>query len=398
MTVGGQEPHHALRSGFKSVLVNTGAEVAANHIGNLYGSHDLTSLEHKLAHGIAGGAAGAILGDDPLKGAASGATGAVVSEMLMEAVAPDYNDFKRQAIRYGFTLTEPQLRAIYEEELRSYAAIAKLASTLPAFALGQDVNAAFNAADTAVENNALPALLLAPWAPAFVEAGVAALGMATGFVLGQVRKEAYDYFTGEPDTVPYQEYGQTLLAIEGFPDHSGIIKPFMGGYQPYDRAQRPLILYTPLNLVKLWQDQGLSIPTDYPSFNEGFQAWQGGNPMQVLINNNHRMVEEYEVGPYNQLTKRSKKDRLEIHHAPQKHPAIQVIPGYNLELAPSIALRPKEHRRIPTIKGSYDGTARDLLAKSVRDLRNYTSASKCSIKELIELAKALNSDAYRKKD
>jgi hypothetical protein len=104
---------------------------------------------------------GAILGDNPLRGAASGATGAVVSEMLMEAIAPTYNDFKRQIWREGFTPSEQDMREMYEKELRSYAAIAKLASTLPAFALGQDVNAAFNAADNAVENNFIPMVLFA---------------------------------------------------------------------------------------------------------------------------------------------------------------------------------------------------------------------------------------------
>lgn len=41
-------------------------------------------------------------------------------------------------------------------------------------------------------------------------------------------------------------------------------------------------------------------------------------------------------------------------------------------------------------------TARDLLAKDIRDLRNYTNAPNSAIKELIDLNKSMYPNAYKK--
>ena len=91
-----------------------------------------------------------------------------------------------------------------------------------------------------------------------------------------------------------------------------------------------------------------------------------------------------------------KNDGIEIHHVTQKHPASQVVEGYDKYTAPSIALPRSEHRAIPTLKGTYDGTARDLLAKDAWDLRNYTNAPNSAIKELINLNKQMYPNAYKK--
>lgn len=109
-------------------------------------------------------------------------------------------------------------------------------------------------------------------------------------------------------------------------------------------------------------------------------------------------VQSYEVGTYNVLKNRSLPgDGLEIHHVTQKHPSNQVVNGYREYTGPSIVLPKAEHREIPTIRGEYTGTPRELLAKDVRDLRNYTSTPNHSIRELIELNKQMYPEVYKKK-
>ena len=81
-------------------------------------------------------------------------------------------------------------------------------------------------------------------------------------------------------------------------------------------------------------------------------------------------VQKYEVGNYNDLKKTSVSgDKLDIHHFPQKQPAKNAIPGYDPKTGNSIALPEDIHKKIPTQKGEYKGTARDLLAKDAKDLK-----------------------------
>ena len=106
-------------------------------------------------------------------------------------------------------------------------------------------------------------------------------------------------------------------------------------------------------------------------------------------------VGKYEVGAYDALKSRSVAgDGLDIHHAMQKNPAGQAVGGYNPANGPSIAVPRGEHSRIPTIKGEYTGSARDLLAKDIRDLRNYTNAPNSSLRELIDLNKQMYPGAF----
>jgi RHS repeat-associated protein len=106
-------------------------------------------------------------------------------------------------------------------------------------------------------------------------------------------------------------------------------------------------------------------------------------------------VGKYEVGTYGSLKGRSTPgDGTEIHHAAQKHPAGQAIPGYDPKSGPSIALPRGEHRDIPTMKGEYSGSARDLLAKDIRDLRNNTNAPNSSLRDLIQLNKDMYPGAF----
>ncbi|MGH9850048.1 MAG: RHS repeat-associated core domain-containing protein, partial [Blastocatellia bacterium] len=108
-------------------------------------------------------------------------------------------------------------------------------------------------------------------------------------------------------------------------------------------------------------------------------------------------VKPYEVGRANDLRARSVRgDDLQVHHTPQSHPALQVIPGYNPDIAPSITLPTAEHLRIPNLRGPYNGTPRDLVARDIRNLRRYTDAPNNSLLELLRLIKQTYPTALRK--
>lgn len=81
----------------------------------------------------------------------------------------------------------------------------------------------------------------------------------------------------------------------------------------------------------------------------------------------------------------------------QSNPAGQVVPNYDHQTAPAIAVPRPEHLRILTIKGTYTGTARDLFAKDIRDLRSRTGASNESLRRLIDLNKQTYPGAFAKK-
>ena len=103
-------------------------------------------------------------------------------------------------------------------------------------------------------------------------------------------------------------------------------------------------------------------------------------------------VKPYETGKYKDLKKRDNEilsdgEKMDIHHAPQQHPAKKIIKDYDPKNAPSIALPKTEHVQIPNIKGPYDGTPRDLMAITANNLRNYTQAPNNAVQEIIKLAK-----------
>jgi hypothetical protein len=144
-------------------------------------------------------------------------------------------------------------------------------------------------------------------------------------------------------------------------------------------------------------------PSDVRTGDEGYAEYDGPN-VNILTNRNGGSssilmpVEPYEVGLYTPLSKRSVKDGLEVHHGPQKHPAQQVIGGYDQKYAPSITLPSKEHKKIPTVKGEYSKTDRQLLATTLKDLRDYTRAPNSKILELSELTKQTYPNSFKKGD
>jgi RHS repeat-associated protein len=103
-----------------------------------------------------------------------------------------------------------------------------------------------------------------------------------------------------------------------------------------------------------------------------------------------RGLAPYALGTYDALRARSiVGDALDIDHVVQANPAAQIIPGYLRSGAPSIALSEAEHSLIPRLSGPYTGTARDLLAWDIRNLRKFTNAPNSSLQDLINLNKQM---------
>jgi len=62
-----------------------------------------------------------------------------------------------------------------------------------------------------------------------------------------------------------------------------------------------------------------------------------------------------------------------------------------------IALYREEHRAIPALKGTNTaGNAGQQMAKDIRDLREHTSAPNSSLQQLIDYAKNLFPDFFKK--
>ncbi len=126
----------------------------------------------------------------------------------------------------------------------------------------------------------------------------------------------------------------------------------------------------------------------------GFVPFIPGN----LANKIDNLV-PYQIGKADELLGLSKiGDTLDIHHAPQGNPASQIIKDYNYPSGPAIALPHAEHLSVNTanIVGKVTGTPRDLLAKTVSDLRNYTQAPNSSLNGLIGLVKSMFPGVFNK--
>ncbi len=106
-------------------------------------------------------------------------------------------------------------------------------------------------------------------------------------------------------------------------------------------------------------------------------------------------LQAYEVGRFDALAERSIiGDGLDLHHAGQAHAMEQLIPGYSRLDAPAIALPHAEHALIPNLRGPVSLTPRDLLARDIRNLRNFTNVPNSSLLDLIRLNKALYPGAF----
>lgn len=73
-----------------------------------------------------------------------------------------------------------------------------------------------------------------------------------------------------------------------------------------------------------------------------------------------------------------------------------LVPGYGRATGPAITVPRAEHVQIPTVRGPVSGSARDQLAKDIRDLRNHTNAPNSSLQELIEFNRKEFPGAFQK--
>ncbi len=116
-----------------------------------------------------------------------------------------------------------------------------------------------------------------------------------------------------------------------------------------------------------------------------------------IVDNFTPAVRAYDVGSFGGLKGASTAfDGLDIHHVAQSHPLQQIVSGYNRNSAPAIALPRAEHMAIPTLRGDYGGTARQLLAQDIINLRNYTNSPNSSLQSLIDLNKKMFPSAFTK--
>jgi RHS repeat-associated protein len=163
-------------------------------------------------------------------------------------------------------------------------------------------------------------------------------------------------------------------AIPGIGDFAAGAKLIGGGAAVYGAYRASDALYTAGYRFSGNLYSGLPIPTKISS---GVQA--------------------YQVGSFSSLRGLSKVgDDLALHHVGQTHPMKQIIPTYNRNTAPSIALPTAEHKAIPNIQGTYSGSARDLLALDIWNLRKFTNAPNSSLIQLVEMNKTLFPAAFTK--
>ncbi|WP_425549822.1 RHS repeat domain-containing protein, partial [Chitinophaga oryziterrae] len=105
-------------------------------------------------------------------------------------------------------------------------------------------------------------------------------------------------------------------------------------------------------------------------------------------------VQEYDVGEFKDLEKNSVSgDKLDLHHVPQAHAANQIIPGYTRATGTAVALNEKVHRLIPRLKGSYLGSARELLARDAQNMRQ-VAVPREVIQWIVDLAKKQHPNSY----
>jgi hypothetical protein len=378
----GEKPKDVL----KSTAVNYAVNVASGTIANKIGEWCLEGLDpviHKLVHAVSGGlmeaSRAALLGanrEEILEAMGGGAIGAFVAETVAEEKG--ISDLEKGDLHRGN----------FGQESATLSQLSSLTGQLAAELSGLDASAALRAGENAVENNCLPFLaVLASGGGGAAAGGVAATGTAA--TVGS--------------TLAY--YGSALLAglglsyladklsenaMDAAPEGSEWVDE---GVQTEDG--KATILSTPGSTLLPDLEGYTPAQFDRRYGDEGFQAYHGPD-VSVLTKDIAKPVEPYEVGGYTDLAKRSRGDGMEIHHAPQTHPALQVIDGYIRANAPSIALPRDEHKDIPNLKGEFTGTARDLLAKDVRNLRDYTQASNTQIQKLINKTKDMFPNSFEK--
>ncbi|MGL5720104.1 MAG: DUF637 domain-containing protein, partial [Alphaproteobacteria bacterium] len=167
-TLGGVDPDKALGMAAISTAANTIGGFAATKIGQAYGAESLSYAEHKALHAGLGAITGAILDPkNPGRGALAGALGAVTSEMLAEAISGNPKEMATRVLGEVAERAALEGRGFsqkdYETALKEAAEIAKnvgqIGAAGTALLAKQEVATAIHTAQTATENNLVPALI-----------------------------------------------------------------------------------------------------------------------------------------------------------------------------------------------------------------------------------------------
>jgi RHS repeat-associated protein len=98
--------------------------------------------------------------------------------------------------------------------------------------------------------------------------------------------------------------------------------------------------------------------------------WDDPGTVLYASSKSGRAARPFLVGPYNELRDCASGTGMPAHHVPQAHPAQQSIPGYDRNDAPAILLPDsRRHLQMTTMKGTYAEDSRELIAWSLRQLR-----------------------------
>jgi hypothetical protein len=153
----GQKLEDALLQAAKSTAAGVVSGVASRSIGDAYTKHDINFIGHKFLHALVGGATGALLSDDPLSGAASGAFGAVTAEMIGELVLMNSHNTAGKIIdklvEDNIPITPDAIQQAVAQEVFSNTNFIKLLTSGMALLTGQDVSISNFTACSALDNN-----------------------------------------------------------------------------------------------------------------------------------------------------------------------------------------------------------------------------------------------------
>jgi adhesin HecA-like repeat protein len=153
----GKDVDDVLKDVAIDTVVDSVGAIGAQQISHWYRDHDLNTFTHKVTHAFLGGATGALLSDDPLQGAMSGALGAVVAETFVELTTKSAEDLSLEILEEewskGRNPSKEDLKQRMQEQLQYKSDLGRLSATVAAIATDQDVTIASKTAANAVENN-----------------------------------------------------------------------------------------------------------------------------------------------------------------------------------------------------------------------------------------------------
>jgi hypothetical protein len=141
VVISGKDLDEALRTQLLTAAAGVIGEVGANQIGDAAATGDINTAAQYIAHAALGCGVGAVGGGN----CASGAVGGVVGELSAEIYT----------ILNADELSSARMVQAVDEWKQKGIDIAKLTTAITAFALGEDVTVAADAAGNAAENNTM---------------------------------------------------------------------------------------------------------------------------------------------------------------------------------------------------------------------------------------------------